>query len=181
MFVDDPNSHRRPYDKWEAYGQAKTANALFAVGYDRHYGRHGIRANAVMPGGIMTPLQRHLTHEEMVAMGWSFLITSPGLTSQRLTVPSTTLSPSCGMRICTIMGGRSFVRRVMGSVGYVAFNGVVWGSPSGAKTTHSRPRAQSPISVGAAHTRARPTLRPRARCSRARTAPPAWGRPPRAR
>jgi NAD(P)-dependent dehydrogenase (short-subunit alcohol dehydrogenase family) len=67
---DDPNYLQRPYDKWEAYGQAKTANALFAVGFDRHYRDHGIRANAVMPGGIMTPLQRHLTHEEMVAMGW---------------------------------------------------------------------------------------------------------------
>ena len=67
---DDPNYRQRPYDKWEAYGQAKTANALFAVGYDHRYRAHGIRANAVMPGGIMTPLQRHLTHEEMVAMGW---------------------------------------------------------------------------------------------------------------
>ena len=67
---DDPNYLHRPYDKWEAYGQAKTANALFAVGYDRHYRELGIHANAVMPGGIMTPLQRHLTQEEMVAMGW---------------------------------------------------------------------------------------------------------------
>ena len=67
---EDPNYHQRPYDKWEAYGQAKTANALFAVGYDQRFRAHGIRANAVMPGGIMTPLQRHLTHEEMVAMGW---------------------------------------------------------------------------------------------------------------
>lgn len=27
-------------------------------------------ANAVMPGGIMTPLQRHLPREEMIAFGW---------------------------------------------------------------------------------------------------------------
>lgn len=67
---DDPNYLQRPYDKWEAYGQAKTANALFAVGFDRRYREHGVRSHAVMPGGIMTPLQRHMAHEEMVAMGW---------------------------------------------------------------------------------------------------------------
>ena len=29
-----------------------------------------MRAFAVHPGGIMTPLQRHLTQDEMTAMGW---------------------------------------------------------------------------------------------------------------
>ena len=67
---DDPNYLTRPYDKWEAYGQSKTANALFAVGYNARFEEHGITANAVMPGGIMTPLQRYLPKEEMVAMGW---------------------------------------------------------------------------------------------------------------
>ncbi|MDI2035441.1 SDR family NAD(P)-dependent oxidoreductase [Paenarthrobacter nitroguajacolicus] len=58
------------YDKWQAYGQAKTANALFAVELD-HLGRDsGVRAFAVHPGGIMTELQRHLPKEEMVAAGW---------------------------------------------------------------------------------------------------------------
>ncbi|MDP9935349.1 NAD(P)-dependent dehydrogenase (short-subunit alcohol dehydrogenase family) [Paenarthrobacter nicotinovorans] len=58
------------YDKWKAYGQAKTANALFAVELD-HLGREsGVRAFAVHPGGIMTELQRHLPKEEMVAAGW---------------------------------------------------------------------------------------------------------------
>ena len=67
---DDPNYLTRPYDKWEAYGQSKTANSLFAVGFNARYEEHGITANAVMPGGIMTPLQRYLPKEEMVAMGW---------------------------------------------------------------------------------------------------------------
>jgi NAD(P)-dependent dehydrogenase (short-subunit alcohol dehydrogenase family) len=30
----------------------------------------GIRAFGVHPGGIITPLQRHLKQEEMVALGW---------------------------------------------------------------------------------------------------------------
>lgn len=70
MNWDDINYRTRPYDKWEAYGQSKTANALFAVGYSARFEEHGVTANAVMPGGIMTPLQRYLAKEEMVAMGW---------------------------------------------------------------------------------------------------------------
>lgn len=66
---DDPNYRSRPYDKWEAYGQSKSANALFAVGWQARYGDK-VSANSVMPGGIMTPLQRHLPHAEQVAMGW---------------------------------------------------------------------------------------------------------------
>jgi NAD(P)-dependent dehydrogenase (short-subunit alcohol dehydrogenase family) len=58
------------YDKWIAYGQAKTANALFAVELDARGIRDGVRAFAVHPGGIMTPLQRHLPREEMIAAGW---------------------------------------------------------------------------------------------------------------
>ncbi|MEZ5953292.1 MAG: oxidoreductase [Hyphomonas sp.] len=67
---DDPNFNTRPYDKWEAYGQAKTADALFALGVDRRGRDIGIRAYSVHPGGIFTPLQRHLTDEEMAALGW---------------------------------------------------------------------------------------------------------------
>lgn len=67
---EDMHYRERPYDKWEAYGQAKTANALFAVGFHKRFADLGVTANAVMPGGIMTPLQRHLPKEEMVAMGW---------------------------------------------------------------------------------------------------------------
>lgn len=58
------------YDKWQAYGQAKTANSLFAVELDKRGLDHGVRAFAVHPGGIMTELQRHLPREEMVAAGW---------------------------------------------------------------------------------------------------------------
>jgi NAD(P)-dependent dehydrogenase (short-subunit alcohol dehydrogenase family) len=68
--IDDPNFERRDYDKWLAYGQAKSANALFALRLDQLGAAHGVRAFAVHPGGIATPLQRHLTMEEQVAMGW---------------------------------------------------------------------------------------------------------------
>jgi NAD(P)-dependent dehydrogenase (short-subunit alcohol dehydrogenase family) len=70
MNFDDPHFRSHPYDKWESYGQAKTANALFAVGFDKRFRDLGVRANAVMPGGIFTPLQRHLPIEEQKALGW---------------------------------------------------------------------------------------------------------------
>jgi NAD(P)-dependent dehydrogenase (short-subunit alcohol dehydrogenase family) len=60
----------RGYDKWTAYGQAKTANSLFAVQLDALGKDAGVRAFTLHPGGILTPLQRHLPREEMVAFGW---------------------------------------------------------------------------------------------------------------
>ena len=60
----------REYDKWQAYGQAKTANVLFAVGLDARGRDAGVRAFAVYPGGVRTALQRHLTHQEMRDLGW---------------------------------------------------------------------------------------------------------------
>ncbi|MET7704073.1 SDR family NAD(P)-dependent oxidoreductase [Streptomyces sp. NPDC005485] len=61
---------RNGYDKWEAYGQAKTANVLFAVHLDRLGRESGVRAFSLHPGGILTPLQRHLPQQEMVDRGW---------------------------------------------------------------------------------------------------------------
>ncbi|MFB9902949.1 SDR family NAD(P)-dependent oxidoreductase [Allokutzneria oryzae] len=58
------------YDKWEAYGQAKTANILFAVQLDALGKDSGVRAFSLHPGGILTPLQRHVPKSEQVAMGW---------------------------------------------------------------------------------------------------------------
>ena len=67
---DDIQFERDAYDKWQAYGQAKTANALFANALSRRLDGSGGLAFAVHPGGIFTPLQRHLPQEEMVAFGW---------------------------------------------------------------------------------------------------------------
>jgi NAD(P)-dependent dehydrogenase (short-subunit alcohol dehydrogenase family) len=67
---DDVNFETTPYEKWRAYGQAKTANALFANALSRRMQSFGGLAFSVHPGGIFTPLQRHLPKEEMIAMGW---------------------------------------------------------------------------------------------------------------
>jgi NAD(P)-dependent dehydrogenase (short-subunit alcohol dehydrogenase family) len=70
IHFDDPNFERDEYDKWQAYGQSKTADSLFAVQLDELGQSAGVRAFAVHPGGIATPLQRHLGREEMIAAGW---------------------------------------------------------------------------------------------------------------
>ena len=61
----DMNYDERPYDKWQAYGQAKSAQSLMAVELDRREKDSGIRSFAVHPRGIFTPLQRHLGNAEM--------------------------------------------------------------------------------------------------------------------
>jgi NAD(P)-dependent dehydrogenase (short-subunit alcohol dehydrogenase family) len=60
VVFDDIDFAFRDYDPFGAYGQSKTANVLFAVEATRRWADDGIRSNALMPGGILTALQRHL-------------------------------------------------------------------------------------------------------------------------
>lgn len=63
----DPNFEHREYEPWVAYGQSKTANALFAVALDSIGQRSGVRAFSVHPGGIVTDLVRHMSNEQLRA------------------------------------------------------------------------------------------------------------------
>lgn len=65
----DPH-FRTGYDRWLAYGQAKTANALFAVHLDALGKDDGIRAFALHPGKIITGLQREMPLQEQIDAGW---------------------------------------------------------------------------------------------------------------
>tara|TARA_X000000368_G_scaffold336101_1_gene273691 strand:+ start:317 stop:1294 length:978 start_codon:yes stop_codon:yes gene_type:complete len=67
---DDIHFENNKYDKWMAYGQSKTASSLIAIEFNNRMRDKGISGFSVHPGGIMTPLQRHLENEEMVALGW---------------------------------------------------------------------------------------------------------------
>jgi NAD(P)-dependent dehydrogenase (short-subunit alcohol dehydrogenase family) len=58
--LEDPNFEKTPYEPFVSYGRSKTANILFAVGFDERHKARGVRAAAVHPGGIMTELGRHL-------------------------------------------------------------------------------------------------------------------------
>lgn len=64
---DDIDFLRRPYDKWVAYGQSKTANALFTLALDKRGLSRGIRAFSLHPGQILTNLGRHLSKAEIAA------------------------------------------------------------------------------------------------------------------
>ena len=57
---DDWNFQRHPYDAHQAYGQSKTANALFAMGLDRRGETHGVRAFSVHPGGVIRELYQFM-------------------------------------------------------------------------------------------------------------------------
>lgn len=68
--LEDPHFNARPYDKWVAYGQSKSANSLFAIELDKRGLPRGIRAFAVHPGRIVeTDLLRNLSQEEIRAAG----------------------------------------------------------------------------------------------------------------
>lgn len=66
---DDLHFTLRPYDKMLAYGQSKSAVALFALQLDKIGARHGIHAFSVHPGGIATDLARHMSDSELAAWG----------------------------------------------------------------------------------------------------------------
>jgi NAD(P)-dependent dehydrogenase (short-subunit alcohol dehydrogenase family) len=66
--LEDPNFERTEYTPFGAYGRSKTANALFAVEFDRRHKARGVRAVAVHPGGIQTELGRHMTPELLQGM-----------------------------------------------------------------------------------------------------------------
>ncbi len=70
IHYEDPDYHTRPYDRWEAYGQSKTACALFAIGLTSRLAGEGVFANTMNPGGSMTGLQRFLSETELRDLGW---------------------------------------------------------------------------------------------------------------
>jgi NAD(P)-dependent dehydrogenase (short-subunit alcohol dehydrogenase family) len=68
VVFDDIHFERREYEPWSAYGQSKTANVLFAVEASTRWADDGITANALIPGGIRTNLQRYVSEQELDQM-----------------------------------------------------------------------------------------------------------------
>jgi NAD(P)-dependent dehydrogenase (short-subunit alcohol dehydrogenase family) len=71
IVFDDIHFERRTYGPWAAYGQSKTANALFAVEATRRWAEDGITANSLMPGAIRTNLQRHVESDRATQARWA--------------------------------------------------------------------------------------------------------------
>jgi NAD(P)-dependent dehydrogenase (short-subunit alcohol dehydrogenase family) len=68
VVFSDIHFRLRAYEPWAAYGQSKTANVLLAVEATRRWAGDGVTANALMPGGIRTNLQRYVTDAELDRM-----------------------------------------------------------------------------------------------------------------
>jgi NAD(P)-dependent dehydrogenase (short-subunit alcohol dehydrogenase family) len=71
VVFDDIHFEHREYEPWAAYGQSKTANALFAVEATKRWAGDGIAVNALMPGAIRTNLQRHVDGDEATQAMWA--------------------------------------------------------------------------------------------------------------
>ncbi|KAI0450041.1 short chain dehydrogenase [Xylaria acuta] len=56
------------YSPWGAYGQSKLAQIYMANYVDRNFGPRGLHALSLMPGGIMTNLQKYVPED--VKRGW---------------------------------------------------------------------------------------------------------------
>jgi hypothetical protein len=64
IHFDDPNFEHRAWDNVSAYGQSKTANIYMANYIDRTYGRQGLHAWSLQPGGIISNLIRRPEEEK---------------------------------------------------------------------------------------------------------------------
>jgi NAD(P)-dependent dehydrogenase (short-subunit alcohol dehydrogenase family) len=96
---DDIHFERRPYDPMVAYGQSKTANALFAVAAATHWADDGITANAVHPGAILSNLTRYLSAEELESAksrGYTFKTPEQGAATSVLVAASPTVDGITG-------------------------------------------------------------------------------------
>jgi NAD(P)-dependent dehydrogenase (short-subunit alcohol dehydrogenase family) len=88
---EDPHFVKRPYDKWVAYGQSKTANALFAVALDARGEAHRVRAFSVHPGAVVTDLMRSMSEEEIRAA----VTTARGISTMKTTEQGAATSVWC--------------------------------------------------------------------------------------
>lgn len=68
----DYNFEKTEYTPWGAYAQSKTANIYMANEIERRYGSQGLHGLSLHPGGIMTPLAKHLPADELEAVDENF-------------------------------------------------------------------------------------------------------------
>jgi NAD(P)-dependent dehydrogenase (short-subunit alcohol dehydrogenase family) len=69
-FNDINFKNGREYTPFISYGQSKTANILFSNALTKHFSSEGIYSNSLMPGAILTGLQKHMSLEDKQKRGW---------------------------------------------------------------------------------------------------------------
>ncbi len=70
IHYDDIHYRNRPYERWDAYSQSKTACALLAIAVDALWHDRGIRSNTMNPGGSATGLHQYLDEAERRRLGF---------------------------------------------------------------------------------------------------------------
>lgn len=85
VHLDDLQWQKRPHLDGMAYGESKTANILFAQEATRRWNAQRIFANAVLPGTVMTRLQRYHTDELKRRIG--FILPDGTLNPMVKTIP----------------------------------------------------------------------------------------------
>ena len=73
----DLDYRERSYEPWSAYGQSKTANALFALELHRRFGNEGLLAYSLHPGAIHTELGRNVEASNAVPVPSELMKTVP--------------------------------------------------------------------------------------------------------
>ncbi|XP_047131489.1 probable oxidoreductase [Hydra vulgaris] len=68
-FNDIHFTKEREYEPFVSYGQSKTCNCLFSLALTKRFFNEGIASNSVMPGVIMTNLQRYINTEHLKEKG----------------------------------------------------------------------------------------------------------------
>jgi NAD(P)-dependent dehydrogenase (short-subunit alcohol dehydrogenase family) len=70
VVFDDIMFEHREYERFQAYGQSKTANILFALEVYKRGKEKNVRAFSVHPGGIIgTGLDKHISREDLKQAG----------------------------------------------------------------------------------------------------------------
>jgi len=103
VVFDDIGFEQRRYDPWLSYGQAKSANALMAIGIQGRHAGERIEGFAVHPGAIMTTLQRHMTRQDIRDRGW---IDDDGNVDDRFKTPEQGASTSVWAATSPSLAGR---------------------------------------------------------------------------
>ncbi|KAG5658692.1 hypothetical protein KAF25_010873 [Fusarium avenaceum] len=62
---DNYNFQKGGYTGWGAYTQSKTANIYMANELQRRYGSQGLHGISLHPGGITTPITKHIPKDEL--------------------------------------------------------------------------------------------------------------------
>jgi NAD(P)-dependent dehydrogenase (short-subunit alcohol dehydrogenase family) len=126
VVFDDIDYRFREYSPAGAYGQSKTANALFAVEATGRWADDGIFANAVHPGAIAeTNLSRHMPPEQLAAARSSglyrFKTIEQGAATSVLVATSPQLDGIGGRYFEDCNEGETVDRRSTETAGGVAF------------------------------------------------------------